>query len=139
MITARHTVIVVSICLAAIPLSFAQSRENEKLNDNSDWWSIIRDNSAGEDITPQPQDVADSNFQVLGVSVGSDDLTGIQKELGSAAVMSRGDAGSARSQICYAGLDGRIYLAFEIGEVQYAFYLFDRGPEWSGSDHCTKS
>jgi hypothetical protein len=97
------------------------------------------DDSAGENFKPQEEDVADSNFRVLGVIVGNDELAAIQAKLGSATVITRGDAGTARSQICYSGEDGRTHLNFESGEVQYAFYLFRDGPNWSGSDRCTKS
>ena len=80
-----------------------------------------------------------SNFRVLGVTVGKDDLEGIQRKLGTARVVGRGDASTGRSQICYVGPDGQTYLNFEVGEVQYAFYLFNHGPEWSGRDQCTRS
>ena len=48
--------------------------------------------------------------------------------------MSRGDAATARSQICYASADpkGNVYLVFESGEVQYAAYLFEGGPKRNG-------
>jgi hypothetical protein len=131
--------IALSILMAAAALSFSQSTHSLLVSDDSDWWSIIRKNDSAEVVKPQERDIPVSNFRVLGVTVGKDDLEGIQKKLGTARVVGRGDASTGRSQICYIGADGQTYLLFEIGEVQYAFYLFDHGPEWSGRDQCTRS
>jgi hypothetical protein len=131
--------IALSILMAAAALSFSQSTNSLLVSDDSDWWSIIRKNDSAEVAKPQELDIPVSNFLVLGVKVGKDDLEGIQKKLGTARVVGRGDASTGRSQICYIGANGQTYLLFEMGEVQYAFYLFDHGPEWSGRDQCTRS
>lgn len=127
------------IVLVPVMLAVAQTPQNVSVNDDSDWWSIIRENSDGEALKPQEEDVADSNFRLLGIAVGSDELAAIQGKLGKTTVITRGDAGTSRSQICYSGEDNKTYLNFESGEVQYAFYLFGDGPKWTGSDLCTKS
>jgi hypothetical protein len=137
--TIMRAAIVFLLVLVAASASFAQSRDTVAVNDNSDWWSIIRDNSAGETLRPRAQDVPAANFRILGITLGSDDLDAIQKTLGSTTVVTRGDAATARSQICYTALDGRSHLNFESGEVQYGFYLFIDGEQWSGSDRCKKS
>lgn len=139
MTTVRNLPTAPLIALLAVTLSFAQSDTNFRIYDDSDWWSIIRENSSDEVLKPQHQDVDESNFQVLGVLVGRDNLEAIQRRLGTAYVINRGDASTGRSQVCYAGLDGQTYLTFEIGEVQYGAYMFNRGPTWSGSDQCTES
>ena len=135
----RPPAISLLVVLLSASLFFGQSNSSLRRNDNSDWWSIIREDDSDWVLKPQNQDVSSSNFRVLDVTVGSDDLEAVQKKFGPAKVMSRGDASTGRSQICYVGSDGQTYAAFEIGEVQYGFYLFKRGPKWSGSDQCTGS
>jgi hypothetical protein len=139
MVTVMRQSIALSILMTAAALSFSQSTHSLLLSDDSDWWSIIRKNSTDEVLKPHQQDISESNFRVLGVTVGRDELVAIQRTLGTAKVLTRGDASTGRDQICYAGLDGRTYLTFEIGEVQYGFYLFNDGPKWSGSERCVKS
>jgi hypothetical protein len=113
----------------------------EGIDDNSDWWSIIRANT--DDAHLKPQDVATnpSNLQIAGITVGKDELSAIVTKLGRVKEVSRGDAATARSQICYGSADpkGSAYLIFESGEVQYAAYLFEGGPKWTGDDLCVKS
>jgi hypothetical protein len=113
----------------------------EGIDDNSDWWSIIRANTDGAHL--KPQDVATnlSNFQIAGITVGKDELSAIVTKLGRAKEMSRGDASTGRSQICYvsAEQEGSVHLVFESGEVQYAAYLLEGGPKWTGENPCAKS
>jgi hypothetical protein len=108
-------------------------------HDNSDWWSIIRGDANEETLKPDEKDVQESNFRILGVTVGTDELDAIQAKLGKAAVVTRGDASSGRQQICYRSEDSKTHLAFESGEVAYTFYLFIEGQNWTGSDLCAKS
>jgi len=63
------------------------------------------------------------------------------KKMGKTTVVQRGDASTGRSQICYSspGKEPKIYLIFEKGEVNDAFYLFTGGPDWNASDRCTDS
>lgn len=126
------------ILLTAASMSFSQSSVDRRLGD-SDWWSIIRETSSPENVNPQEKDVATSNFKILGVTLGADDLNAIQKKLGAADVRSHGDAATSRSQVCYVGADGKTYLTFETGEVEYGFYLFTGGPRWDGMEACAKS
>lgn len=62
-------------------------------------------------------------------------------KLGKARRVDRGDASSGRSQICYESVQNRpkIRLVFESGEVTDFFYLFADGPDWNGSNLCSKS
>jgi hypothetical protein len=122
-----------------VTFSLSQSAHEPRPGDDSDWWSIIRENSSDEKLRPQAMNVAASNFRILGITLGADDLTAIQDKLGPAVVTGRGNASTSRLQICYAGTDHKTYLAFESDEVQYGFYLFSIGPKWSGSDQCATS
>jgi hypothetical protein len=108
------------------------------MDDDSDWWSIIRQPDE-QTLKPQEKDTAASNFRILGITIGRDDQAAIQRKLGRTTVINRGDAGVGRSQICYVSEDGKTHLTFEEGEVEYAFYLFSGGAAWKGSDLCVKS
>ena len=127
------------VVLVPVMLAVPQTPQNVRVNDDSDWWSIIRENSNSEALKPEEKDIADSNFRILGIAVGHDELAAIQGKLGRATVVTRGDPGTGREQICYSGEVSNTFLNFESGEVQYAFYLFSGGPKWTGSDLCTKS
>jgi hypothetical protein len=77
-IIVRNLPVTPFIALLAVTLSFAQSDTDFRISDESDWWSFIRKNSTNAVLKPQHQDVDESNFQVLGVAVGRDDLEAIQ-------------------------------------------------------------
>lgn len=134
----RSTLFLAILLLPAV-LPSQKTMKDVTTYDNSDWWSIIRANADEEILRPEKKDVEESNFRILGVEVGTDELGAIQAKLGKAAVVTRGDAASGRSQICYRSEDRKTYLAFESGEVEYTFYLFTRGQDWMGSDLCAKS
>ncbi len=127
------------IFLTTASISFSQSNFDRKADYDSDWWSIIRENSNPENLKPEQKDTAGSNFKIVGVTLGSDDLDAIQKKLGTADVRGRGDAATGRQQICYVAGDGKTYLTFETGEVESAFYLFNRGHKWDGMEACANA
>lgn len=108
--------------------------------DNSDWWSLTRDNT-GRNIEPQKRVPTAANFSILGVALG--DYQGVQlaAKLGKAPIVGRGDAATARAQACYVsvGSSPAVHLVFEQGEVDYAFYLFSSGLDWQRSNLCAKS
>ncbi len=112
-----------------------------RLNDSSDWWSILNEKAAEEFGDPQHREVSTSNFEILGVALGEGQFEIAAAKLGKAAIVERGDAASARSQACYVSGDGprAVHLIFEQGEVDYSFYLFEGGATWTGSEHCVKS
>lgn len=62
-------------------------------------------------------------------------------KLGEATDTERGDASTGRHQVCYVSALGgeKIYLIFEMGEVDFNFYLFTGGPSWHGIDFCVPS
>jgi hypothetical protein len=125
--------------LLPVVLSSQKTSKDVSIDDDSDWWSIIRENANEETLKADEKDVQESTFRILGITVGRDELDAIQAKLGKAVVVTRGDASTGRSQICYRSEDSRTRLTFESGEVQYAFYLFIKGPNWTGSDLCSKS
>jgi hypothetical protein len=132
-------VLLVSILLA--PLT---QTSPVRLNDDSDWWSIIKDEGkpGGIEVQVQKAETAESNFKILGADLGHQYPLA---KLGRPTSVQRGDAGNFRSQTCYASSGGttedsnKVYLVFEDGEVTSAFYLFAGGPPWHGSDLCVRS
>jgi hypothetical protein len=112
-----------------------------RMNDSSDWWSILNEQAAQEFGDPQHREVSISNFVILGVALGEGQFEKGAAKLGKGAIAERGDAASGRSQACYVAGDSSrtVHLIFEQGEVDYSFYLFEGGAAWTGSDRCVKS
>ena len=134
-----RSVLFLTILLLPVVLSSQKKPNDVSIDDDSDWWSIIRQDSPEENLKADEKDVQGANFRILGITVGRDEMDAIQAKLGKVAIVTRGDAAIGRQQICYQSLDGKTYLTFESGEVQYAFYLFLKGPDWTGSELCAKS
>src|SRR5580658_4647166 len=109
----RHFLCSLAILLLPVALLSQNTSQDVTIYDNSDWWSIIRDDANEETLKPDEKDVQASNFRILGITVGSDELDAIQAKLGKTAVVTRGDASTGRSQICYRGEDSKTRLAFE--------------------------
>lgn len=61
MIIVRNVPKALFIALLAVTLSFAQSDKDFRIDDDSDWWSIIRENATDEVLKPEHQDVDQSN------------------------------------------------------------------------------
>lgn len=109
--------------------------------DNSDWWSYTGRPEADDETTSQKRELPASNFQILGLELDDETLRKAATRLGKATLVERGDASTGRSQICYSspGKRPKTYLIFEKGEVNDAFYLFNVGPDWNGSERCAES
>jgi hypothetical protein len=132
---------VISIsCSATFAQTLNDETTNAKRGDDSDWWSITRvfDKS---NIKPEKRLPAASNFVVLGIRLeDNDEAAHIIAKLGQTTFVSRGDAAIGRFQACYVSENSpRVYLIFEQGELDSAFYLFSGGPDWHGTDWCAKS
>jgi hypothetical protein len=126
----------ISVALAiATAAQFAQSPGH---GDNSDWWSLLRSDSAGLGIRAQHRKPALSNFRILGFAAGTP-FEEIAAKLGHVTDVQRGDASTGRDQICYVSPAGDVHLIFELGEVEGAFYLFENGPKWEGENFCARS
>src|SRR5260370_13352252 len=108
-----------------------------RLNDDSDWWSIIKDEGkpGGIEVQVQKAETAESNFKILGADLGHQYPLA---KLGRPTSVQRGDAATGRSQVCYASQGGptgdshKVYLVLEDGEVHPAFCLLSGGPDRAG-------
>ena len=133
----------ISLITSLLPIhaTTAQSNVNAYRKGNSDWWSYTGRADLDDDSATQKRELSPKHFEILGLKPSDDIFLGATKKLGKAAVVQRGDASSGRSQICYssAGTDKKVYLIFEKGELNDAFYLFTGGPDWEGSNTCTVS
>src|SRR5215470_9923460 len=122
------------ILLIVVTMSYAQQPDHVRLEDNSDWWSIGKDDNPGTE--PQKKLLDDADLTIAGIRLGKDDAP---KKFGPARTVERGDAGSYRGQICYKSLSDGTFLIFEEGEVDSAAYLFESGKRWNGQDKCSAS
>jgi hypothetical protein len=139
----------ISVCALVIALVSIAARLRAQdfskgiRGDDSDWWSIIRRiDSPIYHLNPQKREPAPSNFQILGISLEDNNVfKEVNRKLGPTKAIIRGDAGTARQQLCYASEEGspKTYLIFEGGEVQFSFYLLSDGRPWNGLRFCTKS
>jgi hypothetical protein len=112
--------------------------------DDSDWWSLIRqDKPDACSKAPSKEKPDGANFVVAGVDLRQGQpLRDAEKRVAKVpTVNQRGDSGSSRRQMCFQSEsdDGRFKLIFEEGEVASAAYLIDGGPDWIGSDRCVTS
>jgi hypothetical protein len=110
--------------------------------DNSDWWSVLKDDSVGPVVKPKKQALSPRNFQIAGIDLGTD-FQKIVSKLGPSQIVERGDASTGRQQLCYRsdGIAGRTetHLIFEFGEVGSVAYLFNSERHWNGSNFCAHS
>jgi len=127
----------------ALPGLAGQTGRRVRVPDNSDWWSFSRgsDFEEGTQSRVQERELATSNFQVLGITLGENMHSNAARKLGKVTIVERGDASTGRSQACYtsAGAEDRVYLIFEQDEVGYTYYLFAGGHSWEGADYCLAS
>jgi hypothetical protein len=115
-----------------------QTQPTVHLGDNSDWWSLTKENASDEAIEFQERDLPRSNFRILEIDLGNGLLDRAMQKLGVATTVERGDASTGRHQLCYvsSGQALKTYVIFETGEVNDAFYLFKGGAPWNGEDEC---
>jgi hypothetical protein len=128
--------LLISILLAAICQA-----QGKPVNNDSDWWSILKEDSHGPQIKPNNSPLDERSSQILGVTLGEKQFEEVGAKLGKATEIGRGDGATGRHQVCYESAQGldKIHLVFGFGEVEETFYLFAGGPEWNGSDLCVKS
>jgi hypothetical protein len=120
----------------------AQGTRTIYLADNSDWWSILRSASFGDGIPVQKREPPAANYRILDIDLRAvRPLRQVFAKLGSAVAVQRGDAATGRTQLCYESASERskVYLIFEVGEVEDSFYLFQGGPSWKGDSSCATS
>jgi hypothetical protein len=131
------------VAFFSLPLAgpATQTESRLRLTDNSDWWSAGKSDDSDESIQTQERKLPDSNFRILAIQLGEKAFSRAALKLGKTTLVERGDAAGGRTQACYVSAEGlkKIYLVFEQGEVDYAFYLFADGPTWTGSEQCRPS
>lgn len=135
--------LVAFLVLLAPLITTAQFGPNAIRSDNSDWWSMLRgndDSDSGLTYRPGTSERSPLNFEVVGLTLGSEDLfKRAESKVGPTAEIDRGDAATARAQLCYSSPDRAQYFIFERGEVNDSFYLFASGANWTGQERCAES
>ena len=112
------------------------------LEDDSDWWSMLRPEENDKDIPKQKRKPPAGILRTLGIDLEKNwDDSQLSRKLGPAKTVQRGDAATGRAQTCYRSEAGRgnVHLIFEGGEVTQSYYLFQGGPPWSGESLCAPS
>jgi hypothetical protein len=134
-----------AVILALTLITWTGFGSGQYMNDNSDWWSLVRQlRQEGRCSTWRQERPAAVNFVIAGVDLQHGDPIGdAEKTVTEASVIERGDAGVGRAQICFksASERGRFKLIFEEGpgEAGNLAYLIDGGPSWTGLDKCVVS
>jgi hypothetical protein len=137
----RNRIAALSCLLVSVSaVSFAiQGSSMVQLDDNSDWWSITKSNDQQADLDKfQSREIADTNFNILGVDITKGALSQADTQLGDASIVSRSNASAGRGQKCYVSKD-KVFLIFEEGEVNSVFYLFSDFTPWNGVKLCARS
>jgi hypothetical protein len=111
-----------------------------RIDDKSDWWSLLNENAPEPNIKAGNKPLAKNNFRILGLTVGTQ-FEEIAAKLGKTQSLQRGDASSGREQVCYVSANSRktVHVIFEFGEAESVFYLITGGKDWNGSDLCHES
>ena len=129
------------IILSSAFLFATDGKPETYLEDHSDWWSLLNESLLDRQLQPREKEMDPTSFAIAGITLDDDPLPQAMPKLGQATPVSRGDAATGRSQSCYVSSSGsrKTYLIFERGEVEYSFYLFTGGADWTGSNVCAKS
>lgn len=137
-IRGRRTRALLFCLLSSLLIRGTVKAQTVRLRDRTDWWSMNNGVFRREDSKARNERVASGTFEIAGVTLGSDQFGRLAATFGKAPVVMRGDASTARQQVCYeSGRDSsKIYLIFEFGEDESAFYLFSDGVRWSGRQFC---
>lgn len=111
-----------------------------RLRDQTDWWSISNESFRQANVKAKNENIVAGTFEIAGVDLGSDQFRKLATKMGKAPIIERGDASTGRQQVCYIAADGpvKIYLIFEFGEDDSAFYLFSDGGDWIGQRLCVR-
>jgi hypothetical protein len=117
---------------------FSKMASHPRLNDNSDEWSLTVNSDDFKNVKIQKRDLADVNFQILGISLNDYLFNQVFQIMGKTNLVERGDAYNARQQACFVSAQPgpKVYLIFERGGINSVFYLFSEGPVWHGQESC---
>jgi hypothetical protein len=138
---AAGTILLATIFASLSVAHAGQSNAKVYTGDDSDWWSGLRSSVSVASFEPEKRELANSNFQILGINLDDKVLEQAAAKLGKTIMIQRGDASTGRLQACYVstGSPDKVHLIFERGEVDDSFYLFSDGPDWDGSKNCLPS
>jgi len=114
--------------------------QSTRLDDDSDWWSLVRDDTVPAGAAVQKRHVAGTTFDIAGIVLGrGSDERSIVQRFGKVTQIDRGDASSGRHQACYASPARSNYLIFEWDEVESVAYLIKNAKPWHGQEFCAMS
>lgn len=126
--------------LVSALLSLTATSQIVRMEDRSDWWSIRNEKFHEPDVSAQSEELDGGNFKIAGLVLEKDEIEQVEARLGKAKIVQRGEASSGREQVCYVSKNpAKLHLIFEFGEVGSAFYLFEGGAAWKGSEFCAAS
>jgi hypothetical protein len=112
-----------------------------RLEDHSDWWSVLNESFKSPHSKRLDKDLDSKNFEIEGFSLDYDlSFQSVQNKLGHADIVERGDASTGRQQICYVSEQNPdTHLIFEKGELNVVLYMIAGGKQWDGDALCAKS
>ncbi len=134
-----------AIVVFFLATSMSAEQPVQRIDDNSDWWSVFKDDSMGAGLKPQNRGPSSSNYSFQGGWLRDEPclvahcVPDIVNRFGPATAVERRDEATGREQVCYESPDGKFHFVVEWGEINAVAYLFDGGPDWNGSKHCTVS
>jgi hypothetical protein len=121
---------------------FLKTASRPHLNDNSDVWSLTVNSGDFQNVKIQNRDLADANFQILGITLNDYMFSPMFQILGKTSLVERGEAtNGGRQQACYVSAPPgpKVYLIFERGGINSVFYFFSEGQAWRGQESCASS
>jgi hypothetical protein len=108
----RLKLVIFSVLLFAM----ASAQQSKRVQDNSDWWSVMR---TDEPVWNKPDQIRtpEASLQILGISLLDPKISEqIERKMGRTVEIDRGDAATGRHQFCYVSVrDPKTYLTFEFG------------------------
>ena len=145
--TAGATTIVASclLCVFFASLTPAQKAAIAALDDDSDWRTAVTGKTpemSDPQANTQHRELPAANFQILGVSLGANEINQAEGKLGKTNALAMGDGAVTSSQACYVSTKSSdVHLIFAVdGEhVGGSIILFGNGHAWNGTHFCTKS
>jgi hypothetical protein len=110
----------------------AQQLNEGYVNDNSDWWSLLRNLTNGDSVNPGTVAISPANFRIMSIGLEYDDLfKKVQAKLEPAKEAIRGDAAFARNSCAtWSSKPAKLTSAF-IADGPLGQALKDFGNEFS--------
>lgn len=129
------------ILITTLTVAGQDSSHSVKLEDRSDWWSVLNDNFDWPGRKPVDGELRADNFEIEGIKFERDPLfRAIEERLGRAVPARRTNGIDTRYQICYtAEHNSGLHLIFEESDSNLNFYLFQDTQSWNGEALCAES